>query len=140
MAQFIRISKREARKIFAEGNKFIFVCPCKMWPSAPWNMAAMISGREYLENAERYAPREDGTDAGSCWKGNLADTAWDLMYNNWAFYNATHETGYYAHYYIQIDERRERQVKRFREMWPERNKYSIYRGQLKLLIQGMRTR
>lgn len=92
---FKRISKREAKKLFSEGNKVIYLCPCKMYPSNPWNMACAISGKEYLERAEMYRNHE------TLWKGTKEETAWQLMYNDWAFYNTSYETGYYAHYYEQ---------------------------------------
>ncbi len=137
--QFIRISKRAARKLFAEGNKMFYLCPCKLYPGSPWNVAALVCGREYLETARARMER-DADQLTDPWNDSVESLAWDLLYNNWAFYNASYETGYYAHYYVEVDEKRERQVKRFREIWPDRNKYSIYRGQLKLLIQGMRAR
>ncbi len=93
---FIRITKAEARKLFAQGDKVIYLCPCKMRPGFPFNMALGVTGKEYLENAER---NKEGSDL---WKGTLEETAWDLMYNNWYFYNCLdNETGYYAHYYVE---------------------------------------
>jgi hypothetical protein len=100
-SSFVRISKREAQKRFNAGTMPVYLCPCKLRPGFPWNVACLIFGKEYLEDAERYAPRPDGTDGSILWKGTLEKTAWDLLYNNWAYYNATYETGYYAHYYVQ---------------------------------------
>jgi len=94
-----RISIHQAKKLFADGTSIIIVCPCKMVPDGPWSLGCRISGKEYLEDAERYSP--DNGRMSDLWKGSLVETAWKLMYNNWAFYNATYETGYYAHYYIE---------------------------------------
>lgn len=94
-----RISKRHAKKLFADGVSCIVICPCKMIPDGPWSMGCRISGKEYLGNAEFYKPQE-GRIVSVLWKGTLEETAWQLMYNNWAFYNTSWETGYYAHYYI----------------------------------------
>ena len=92
---FKRITIQEAKKRFAE-DKPIYLCPCKMNPAGPWGQACLILGKQYLENAEWYQKHPS-----PLWKGTLAATAWDLMYNNWAFYNTNYEMGYYAHYYIQ---------------------------------------
>ena len=88
-----RISKREAVKRFADDQP-IYLCPCKMRPEGPLSSACLILGKEYTERAEWY--RDDP----KLWEGDIVRTAWALMYNNWRFYNASHETGYYAHYYI----------------------------------------
>lgn len=109
--QWQRISKREAQRLFALGDTAIFLCPCKLRPGFPWNVAAHVFGREYLEDAKRYLPRENsGTINGEiCWqaaqagilKMDINKIAWDLMYNSFAYYNLTSETGRYAHYYIE---------------------------------------
>jgi hypothetical protein len=67
-----RINKREARKLFAEGKPF-YLCPCKLHPASPWNVAALVHPADYK--------------------------SWEQLYDNWAFYNTSYETGYYAHYY-----------------------------------------
>lgn len=96
-----RISIHQAKKLFADGNSIIILCPCKFYPAGPFSMGCRISGKEYLEDAERYKPQE-GRIVSVLWKGTQEETAWKLMYNNWAFYNTSFETGYYAHYYIEI--------------------------------------
>jgi hypothetical protein len=30
-------------------------------------------------------------------------TAWTIVYNNWVCSNASHEAGYYDHYYVEPD-------------------------------------
>lgn len=94
-----RISKRHAKKLFADGTSCIIVCPCKMKPEGPFSPGCLLSGKDYLENAEWYSP-EKGRESG-IWKGTLEETAWHLMYNNWLYYNSSWETGYYAHYYVE---------------------------------------
>lgn len=91
--RFTRISKREAKKRFTKGE-IIYLCPRKTLPGFPWNMACLVSPQEWLEKADIYVD-------GHLWKGNREETAWSLMYNNWHYYNASHETGYYAHYYVE---------------------------------------
>ncbi len=94
MTTFKRVTKREAQKRFNE-NKGVYLCPCKMRPGYPWNIAVQVFGKAYLENAETYRNHPD------LWKGTPEQTAWALMYNNFAFYNLTNETGRYAHYYVE---------------------------------------
>lgn len=92
---FTRITKAQARKRFAK-NEAIYLCPNNMRPGTPFNMACLIYGKEYLEKAEGYRNHPD------LWKGTLEKTAWDLMYNNWAFYNVDGgEMGTHAHYYVE---------------------------------------
>ena len=89
-----RITKREAKKLFSAG-KIVMFCPCKMRPSGPFSMAASIHPVEWLEKAELY-----NYDGSTLWKGNVQETAWSLAYNSWSYYNASYETGYYPHYYV----------------------------------------
>lgn len=96
--RYRRISKAEARKLFNQGNHPIFLCPCKFRPEGPFSMAAMVAGREYLEKARGYEKHYKDSPV---WAGTVEATAWGLMYNNWKHYNASYETGYYAHYYVQ---------------------------------------
>jgi hypothetical protein len=90
-----RITKRDAFKRFTTGKPF-YMCPCKLHPFPPFSPASLIlNGQEWMERAERYR------DHPELWKGTIEQTAWDLLYNAWAFSNANYECGYYAHYYIE---------------------------------------
>lgn len=71
---FRRISKREARKRFGD-NQTVILCPSKIRPGFPFGMHSTIF--------------PDGSES------------WDTMYNRWHYYNASYETGYYAHYYVE---------------------------------------
>ena len=95
---FTRITKQAAKELFTKGQT-VYFCPAKMRPGWPWNIACPVSGREYMEHAKDYEPRE-GEPNFALWEGTLADTAWSLAYSNWSFYNTSWECGYYAHYYI----------------------------------------
>ncbi len=95
MSMLKKVSKRTAQKLFNEGDKIIILPPCKMYPMGAFSLGCRIAGKEYLQKAEEYGPECD------LWKGSIERTAWDLMYNNWAFYNTSYECGYYAHYYIE---------------------------------------
>ena len=77
---FIKITKREAFKRFALG-KIVVLCPCKCRPGLPFGPHSYISGSDVVV------------------KGVAPIIAWKRMYDNWVYYNATWETGYYAHYY-----------------------------------------
>ena len=90
----IRITKRQAQKRFADG-KPAYLCPCKLHPFPPFSSACLIMSTEWKERAAYYADNHNP----HLWKGSIDQTAWALMYSSWAFYNATYETGYYAHYY-----------------------------------------
>lgn len=102
MSSFRRITKREARRRFAKGLPFA-LCPCKMMPGGPWAIHSTVYPddiAEYKEKATWYAP--DGiSPSDTLWEGTVDATAWDLLYNNWAFYNTSWETGYYAAYYVE---------------------------------------
>jgi hypothetical protein len=102
---FRRISVHEAKKRFFAGDKHVYFCPHKFRPDGPFSMAVQIFGREWLEQAEGYDPiRRPGATIGPIWKGTIGDTAWALAMNNWAYYNASYETGYYPWYYVWVDE------------------------------------
>jgi hypothetical protein len=89
---FQRISKATAKKRFAN-NEAIYLCPCKCHPYRPFSFACLIlSHDEWIAHAALHDDVDD--------KEGLA---WQLMYNSWEYYNASYETGYYAHYYIETD-------------------------------------
>ncbi len=93
--QFKRISVFEARQRFTDGKPF-YLCPCKMRPGFPWNVACLaFRDDEWKERAESCR------DNSKLWKDTIDKTAWALMYANWTYYNTSHETGYYAHYYVE---------------------------------------
>jgi hypothetical protein len=100
MERFTRISKREARKLFNENKSFV-LCPVKLRPGSPWSSHCTIPTdtiKDYKVQAAWYAP--DGiTPSTELWEGTINNTAWTLLYDNWAFYNTSWETGYYAAYY-----------------------------------------
>ena len=87
-----RITKKEAQKRFFAGE-IIYFCPCKMSPDWPWFLAMPIHPKDYLERAKGYPKGH------TLWAGSLEKTAWELAYDNWAYYNTNYEMGYYAHYY-----------------------------------------
>lgn len=88
-----KITKAVAKKLFNEGFNIV-LCPNKMMPGLPFSMGCLVSSKEYLENAKRYENDK------KLWKGTVEKTAWNLMYNNWSYYNTGYEVGYYAHYYL----------------------------------------
>ena len=89
-----RITKHQAKKLFAEGKEII-LCPAKLMAGGMWHPECTVTLDRYVEDARRYESYPS-----QLWKGDIASTAWDLMYNSWAFYNTCYEAGYYAHYYI----------------------------------------
>lgn len=98
---YTRISKRIAKLRFNAGVPFCII-GCNLVPGYPFAQHMTItSGREWMEHADWYAP--DGiTPNPTLWKGTREETAWDLFYNNWAYYNLSHgEEGRYASYYIE---------------------------------------
>lgn len=70
---FRRITKQEARRAYSIGLPVV-LCPCKMRPGFPFAAHSTIY--------------RDGRD-------------FDTRYNEWAYYNASNETGRYAHYYVE---------------------------------------
>lgn len=91
---FTRITKRQAMARFAD-NKPVIFCPCKLYPSYPFAMHSTIYPAGWIEQAERYKGPP------TLWLANAIKSAWSLAYNEWAYYNASYEAGYYAHYYIE---------------------------------------
>jgi len=92
--RWLKITKQQARKRFAHGD-LIHLCPCKMAPGGVLSLTCLIESQDYLEKAKTYRSHPD------LWKGTVEETAWSLMYNIWEYHNASWETGYYPHYYIQ---------------------------------------
>lgn len=80
----VKISKREARKRFDQ-DLHVILCPCKLRPGGPFSPEVTI-----FPQAHKYRAKLVGSP-----------DAWESMYNNWRFYNASYEAGYYASYYKQ---------------------------------------
>lgn len=91
---FNRITIHEAKRRFNRGEPVVF-CPCNLRPGYPWSPHCAIHPAEWLEEAAGYVNNH------ILWKGSVQATAWDLAYSNWAYYNASHEAGYYAAYYVE---------------------------------------
>lgn len=96
-----QITKRAAKKLFAEGKPFA-LCAVKMRPGPPSNPEYRIgpeSIAELKERAANYAPNGIHPSI-ILWDGDIDTTAWNLMYNHWAACNTSHDEGYYAAYYV----------------------------------------
>ena len=79
---FTRITKRQARKTFADGGTIV-LCPRKLRPGFPFSPHTTANG---AEQRGRHS-----------WAGvNL----WDRLHNEWTHYNASYEAGYYPAYYL----------------------------------------
>lgn len=46
IGNYVRISKRTARKLFDAG-KIVFFCPVNLRPDSSWNLSARVGGNEY---------------------------------------------------------------------------------------------
>lgn len=93
--RFVSITKREARKLFANNTTFI-LCPHKLRPGFPFSPHVMVftsTIRWWKDVAKTYQNERE-------WAGNANNTAWNLMYDNWVYHNSSYETGYYPAYYI----------------------------------------
>lgn len=75
---FTRITKREARKLFAQDKPF-YIIAHKMRPGYPFSMGMTIHPTEYHAENRRF----------------------DQMVSNWNWYNASYETGYYPAFYLE---------------------------------------
>ena len=69
-----RVSKAQARRLFAANVTPIFACPCKLRPGGPWSPEVMLP-----------------TDAGATF-GQLANAA--------TYYKCTPDTGRYLAFYV----------------------------------------
>lgn len=88
-----KISQTQAKRIWLSG-KPIYICPSNISPSMPFNVAALTFAKEWLEKADLHGK------SSKLWKGSREETAWQLMLNNWKYYNASYEAGYYPHFYV----------------------------------------
>jgi len=119
--KYARITKREAKKLFAE-NKSFFIIPCKMMIDTMWHIEFEVNPFKYWEDHRvTYGGKSPSTkilhpemecfDTWEEWQNWLDDKssytaeekekAWESMYNHWAYYNTNYEMGYYAHYYVE---------------------------------------
>lgn len=102
---FKSITKAAAIKRFNEGQSIV-LCPSRLLPGGEWNPQFTLgpaSITEWKEKAANYGP--DST----LWKGDVNKTAWELFYNNWAYYNTDEGKpggmGKTAKYYIESDDK-----------------------------------
>jgi hypothetical protein len=89
-----RISKRHGFRLFCEG-KPVLLCPRKFRPERPFSLALTVHAREWIER-ETMLARGNGTKKTA---EQLHKEAFESMLRNWAWFNASWETGYYRHYY-----------------------------------------
>lgn len=99
---------REAKKLWANGET-IYLLGCNLLPGMMWHPCP-VKMKDYVGSALRFKALHDEVKSGSSsyyarqyahlWSGTLEETTWNLMYNNWKYYNTSYEEGYYAHYYV----------------------------------------
>ena len=77
-AHYTRISKRIARKLFEQGKSF-YIIAHKMRPGYPFTMGMTVFPIAYHEESKDF----------------------DYLVNNWNYYNASYETGYYPAFYLE---------------------------------------
>jgi hypothetical protein len=80
-----RVSKLTAIKLWCEGKPITFV-PCKMVPGGMWGMGSTITV------AEVRAAREG--------EGKTDTDLFNLICDEYRYYNCNWETGYYPAYYV----------------------------------------
>lgn len=95
-SRYTRISKIEARKRFNNGES-LYVIAHKMRPGFPFSMGMTIDGAANLKDFAESYPNGHPNIPGF--------NAFDRMLNNFSYYNCTHETGYYAAFYL-VSERK----------------------------------
>ncbi len=93
---FKQISKATARQRFA-AEQPIVLCPRILYPSYPFGSHSIIN----TASIQDYKVRAAWYCNDCVWKGSINETAWKLMYDNWCWHNASHEVGYYPHYYVE---------------------------------------
>lgn len=86
-----RISKNEAKNLWIQGKE-IGLLSCNLMPGMMWQ-PCFVNMLDYVKSDFSYS---DDTKLELV---ELAELTWNKMYNNWYYYNANHEMGYYAHYY-----------------------------------------
>jgi hypothetical protein len=95
---FKRITKLQAIRLFNAKKEF-YICPVKMAPGGMWHLEHSMDEKSieaWMESAKRYQ------DNSKLWYGTIEKTAWNLFYNNWAYYNTNYEVGHHASYWIKI--------------------------------------
>lgn len=97
-----RIDKREARKQWRNGVTIGLVA-CNMRPFGGWSYPCFVTPEEWI------AKRKDSRNHNDYWMKpylypglDVVDAAFQCMLDNWSYYNASYETGYYPHYYIEV--------------------------------------
>lgn len=70
----VRVTRREARKIFNQGAPVVF-CPSKLYPFGGFRPSCMV------QNSDAWPD-------------------FDCAVRNFEWYNCTHETGYYPAFYV----------------------------------------
>lgn len=80
----VKINKKQARKLFANGAS-IMLYACKANINSAWNSPCIIDNRECLNELDN------------------AVKIFDTYVNEFEFYNCNYEMGYYAKYFIESE-------------------------------------
>lgn len=96
---FTRISKAAAKRRFARGEKFV-LCPVKLIPGGSFSSHCTIYPPTIAAWKEQAAFAE-ANKGQHMFENRIYETAWSMLYTEWAFYNATNEVGLYAAYYVE---------------------------------------
>ena len=90
--RWVRLTTQRAKERWANGDAITLV-PCKCSPASPIGLSVTIDPAGFMSRARAYR-------GSTLWAGSVEETAWEIMQNHWLHYNAGHEVGQYAHYYI----------------------------------------
>lgn len=92
-------SKKEAKEAFFAGEEvFLVACNMNVRARSVCLIGVQIEGYLRSVKASLAAKGNQSMHAGK----DENEAAWDIMYNNWAYYNADNERGTYAHYYVEV--------------------------------------
>jgi hypothetical protein len=96
MGKWIRLRNKTVAKKMWRAGKTVGLLACNLRFGGMMGQPCPTKQADYVEHLECM-------DWQSIYPGcTIEEAAWRSMYNNWQYYNANSECGYYAHYYLEV--------------------------------------
>ncbi len=91
--RWVQLTRERAKERWFSGDAITLI-PCKCSPTGPSGLAVEVYPEGFMVEARSYGRHSP------LWKGSVEETAWYLMYQEWAYSSTGFDLGAHANFYI----------------------------------------